>query len=229
MTAVLGVAERRRADLLSDEEIVERVRAGDTSLFEILMRRHNQRIYRAVRAVLGSDVEAEDVMQEAYVRAYQHLDQFEGRARFITWLTRIALHESFARRRQSQRLYPIESSSEEEPDIMSRLASGERTPEHQAHDRELKVLLEGAVDALPERYRLVFVLREVEELDTAEAAGCLGITEETVKTRLHRARALLRKGLFARAGATSSEAFQFHASRCDRVVAAVMARIGLGV
>lgn len=225
MAGMLGSVERARADALTDEEVVERVRAGDTPLFEILMRRHNQRIYRAVRAVLGSDGEAEDVMQEAYVRAYQHLDQYAGRARFITWLTRIALYEAFARRRREQRLTPIESHSEEEPDIMSRLASADPTPEHQAHDRELQVLLEAAVDALPERYRLVFVLREVEELDTAETAGCLDITEETVKTRLHRARALLRKELFARAGATSAEAFQFHLSRCDRVVAAVMARI----
>jgi RNA polymerase sigma-70 factor (ECF subfamily) len=204
--------------VLPDEEIVERILGGETALFELLMRRHNQRLYRVTRAIVGDDREAEDVTQDAYVRAFEHLDQFAGRATFSTWLTRIAVHEASARLRRRSRLIDIEES-------MPTLASTAAGPEQRAADHELGEAIEAAVDALPEVYGSVFMLREVEGLSTAETAACLEINEETVKTRLHRARALLRNHITARIGATVRETFQFAGPRCDRTVAAVMARI----
>jgi len=203
---------------LSDEAVVARVRDGETGLFELLMRRHNQRLYRAARAILGDDHEAEDVMQDAYVRAYTHLDQFEGRARFSTWLTRIAVHEAFARLRRRGRHVDIE-------DHMDTLQSHDPGPEQHAGDRQLGHVVEVAVAALPEPFRAVFVLREIEGMSTAETAACLDIGEDTAKTRLHRARALLRRRLDARIGTTLREAFHFAGARCDRMVATVMDRI----
>ena len=204
--------------VLPDEEIVERILGGETALFELLMRRHNQRLYRVTRAIVGDDREAEDVTQDAYVRAFEHLDLFAGRATFSTWLTRIAVHEASARLRRRSRLIDIEES-------MPTLASTAAGPEQRAADHELGEAIEAAVDALPEVYGSVFMLREVEGLSTAETAACLEINEETVKTRLHRARALLRNHITARIGATVRETFQFAGPRCDRTVAAVMARI----
>jgi len=203
---------------LSDEDVVARVRAGDHRFFEVIMRRHNQRIYRAVRSITGSDEEAEDVMQDAYVRAYEHLDQFEGRARFATWLTRIAVYEALARRRRDTRHVDIE-------DVLPTLAARGHGPEQKATDRELAAVLEEAIDDLTPPFRQVFMLREVEGLSTAETAQCLGIPAETVKTRLHRARGLLRRRLWARAGGLVGDVFQFGARRCDRVVAGVLARL----
>ena len=202
----------------SDEEIVERVLGGETALFELLMRRYNQRLYRVTRAILGDEAEAEDVTQDAYVRAFEHLDQFAGRARFSTWLTRIALHEASARLRRRGRQIDIEES-------MPTLASPAAGPEQRAADHELGQAIEAAVDALPRVYGCVFMLREVEGLSTAETAACLDINGETVKTRLHRARALLRNHITARIGVAARETFQFAGARCDRTVAAVMARI----
>jgi RNA polymerase sigma-70 factor (ECF subfamily) len=209
---------------LSDIEVVRRVRDGETALFEILMRRYNQRLYRVARSILKDDGEAEDVMQQAYVNAYTHLDQFAGRALFSTWLTKIAVYEAQAR---SKRRGPIDRRTvvESGEDAITRLQTRTPDPEHQAFATELKRLLESAVDALPEHQRLVFTLRDVEGLSTAETAECLGISEENVKTRLHRARALLRTDLLVRAGAVASSAFRFHLSRCDRVVAGVLERI----
>jgi len=203
---------------LTDEEIVERTRAGEIALFELLMRRYNQRLYRLARAVVRDATEAEDVVQETFVRAFEHLDQFAGRARFATWLTRIAVHEASARLRRRGRYMDIEDS-------MPTLASGAAGPEQRTADRELGHAIEAAVDALPEVFGAVFVLRDVEGLSTAETAACLGINAETVKTRLHRARALLRNHITARIGVAARDAFRFDGARCDRMVATVMARI----
>jgi RNA polymerase sigma-70 factor (ECF subfamily) len=202
----------------TDEEIVERVLAGETALFELLMRRYNQRLYRITRAIVRDEAEAEDVTQDAFVRAFEHLDQFAGRARFSTWLTRIAVHEASARLRRGGRQTDLEES-------MPTLASAAAGPEQRASDRELGRAIEDALDALPEAYGAVFMLRDVEGLSTAETAACLDINPETVKTRLHRARALLRNHITARIGASVRETFQFAGARCDRTVAAVMARI----
>ena len=177
------------------------------------------------RAILRDDAEAEDVMQDAYVRAYEHLDQFAGRARFSTWLTRIAVHEALARQRRRDRYEELDPRSEREGDPMDRFASVTPNPEQLTSNSELRKLLENAVEKLPDPYRAVFMLRDGEEMSTTETAHALEITEENVKVRLHRARALLRKGLYAQAGKETREAFNFHAVRCDRVVKNVFARI----
>ena len=212
-------------DPLSDEEVVARVLAGETSMYEIVMRRYNQRLYRVARAILRNDSEAEDVMQDAYVRAYEHLDQFAGRAKFSTWLTRIAVHEALARRRRGNRYQELEPMSESYGDPMDGFASMALTPEEQVSNSEIRSLLEKAVEKLPDAYRTVFVLRDIEDMSTTETADALEISEENVKVRLHRARALLRKTLYDRAGMKRKEAFNLHAVRCDRVVKNVFERI----
>jgi RNA polymerase sigma-70 factor (ECF subfamily) len=212
---------------MTDEHIVERVRAGETGLFEVLMRRHNGRLYRAVRSILRDEDEVEDAMQQAYVNAYTHLDQFAGRARFSTWLSRIAVHEALGRtRRRGAQMETAMDDQDGRDDRREGLAAPDPSPEHRAFSAELRALLEQAIDRLPAGYREVFVLREVEGMSTADVVEVLGLGEEAVKTRLHRARALLRDHLFARTGAAAADAFQFHAVRCDRVVAGVWRRIG---
>jgi RNA polymerase sigma-70 factor (ECF subfamily) len=218
-----SVVQKSGTEALTDEQVVERVLAGDTACFEIVMRRYNQRLYRVARSILRDDHEAEDVMQDAYVRAYEHLRQFQGRAKFSTWLTRIAVHEALARARRRGRF--LDSSCDGNEDPMNRIPTSIPSPEQAAFTGELGRLLEQAIDVLPDAYRSVFILRDVEEMSTEEAAGCLEITEENVKTRLHRARAMLRRELFARAGANSPSAFPFMAERCDRVVLRVFERI----
>jgi RNA polymerase sigma-70 factor (ECF subfamily) len=207
----------------SDEEVVGRVLAGETALFEILMRRHNQRIYRIVRGILDNDGEAEDVMQDAYVRAYQYLRQFEGRSTFVTWLTRIAMHEAFARSERLKRQTSLDAG--EVLADMKLTPTSSDSPERNVANRELKSALEAAISLLPPKYRTVMMVRDVEELSTAEAARVLEISEEAVKVRLHRARALVRQALYRQSGVCARELFPFGATRCDRVVAAVLARI----
>ena len=210
---------------LTDLEIVRRVKAGEGALFELLMRRYNQRLYRVARSIVKDDAEAEDVMQQAYVNAYTHLDQFADRAKFSTWLTRITVYEALARLRRRGRITEIDAMSDQ--DSRAVMASRGPDPEQEAMAGELRVALERSLDSIPEIYRTAFVLREVEGLSTAEAAQCLETSEDVVKTRLHRARVLLRRALMARAGSEAGDAFRFHAVRCDRVVAAVFARLGL--
>ncbi len=204
----------------TDESVVARVLAGEPELFELLMRRHNRRVFRAARAIVKSDDEAEDVMQAAYVAAYTHLAEFGGRSRFSTWLVRICVHESLGRLRRSRRLAAIDDTDVEEETM-----ANARSPEDAASDVELRALLEVAVDALPLAFRTVFVMRAVEEMSVGETAEALDIPEETVRTRLHRARALLRDDLAKRLESAAPDAFAFHLSRCDRVVDAVLRRI----
>jgi RNA polymerase sigma-70 factor (ECF subfamily) len=206
------------ARALADEAIVARIRAGERDLFEVLMRRHNRRLYRVARAIVGDDGEAEDVIQEAYVRAFACLDQFAGRARFATWLTRIAVHEALARVRKRARFVDLDAA-------VPGAISADPDPEQNASDVELRAVLESAVAAIAAPFRLVFVLREIEGLSTEETAESLCITPQTVKTRLHRARSQLRMHLASRARAVLSETFDIGGARCDRVVAAVLARI----
>ncbi len=205
------------APVLTDEEIVHRVSAGDVQMFEVLMRRYNQRLYRAARAILQDDAEAEDAVQQAYLNAYRHLNQFEGRARFSTWLTRIAVYEALARRR---RVAGNPACSENA--LAETAASPSPDPERQAYGKELSVLLQSALAKLPDGYRSVFMLREVEGLSTAETARHLRISEATAKTRLHRAKGLLQRKLYA---VTPAEAFSFDGARCDRLVTGVMRRL----
>ena len=223
--AETAILERAKLEGWSDEEVVQRVLQGETALFEVIMRRYNQRLYRTARAILRDNAEAEDVMQDAYVRAYQHLDQFAGRASFATWLTRIAVHEALARAKRRSRWQSLDAPSGPNGEVMIPAAPSHQSPERQASNSEMSRLLEDAILALPDAYRTVLMLRDVEEMSTAETAAALDISEENAKVRLHRARALVRKELYARAGATSAAAFQFPATRCDRVVRAVFAKL----
>jgi RNA polymerase sigma-70 factor (ECF subfamily) len=206
----------------SDEKIVARVCAGESALFELLMRRNNQRVYRAARAIVKDDNEAEDVMQDAYGRAYEHLHEFEARARFSTWLTRIAVHEALARVRRRNRLASFDAQPEE-----SMPANPASSPEQQTSDIEMRTVLESAVEKLPDEFRAVFVLRAVEGMSGAETAECLGIPEDTVKTRLHRARGRLREMVLESIEPAVPALYEFHLSRCDRVVAAVLRKLGI--
>jgi RNA polymerase sigma-70 factor, ECF subfamily len=214
---------------LPDADIVRRVQAGDSALFEVLMRRHNQRAYRVARAIVKDEADVEDVMQQAYINAFTHLRQFEARSQFSTWLTRIVLHEAFSRRRKAQRSASrgaAESYMDQDGgDFMDRFESPLANPERQAYAQELTRVLEAAVDTLPDSYRTVFMLREIEGLSTSETGEGLGIGAEAVKTRLHRARAMIRRAVTAQIGEVAPGTFQFQAPRCDRVVAAVLAKI----
>ena len=218
-----AILAKARVDELSDETIVERVRAGDVALYEIIVRRHNQRLYRTIRAVLRDDRDVEDVMQQAYIDAYTHLDQFRGTAKFSTWLTRIAVNRAIRTGRGSG---PVLVPAAADPDRAIEQAPAKNIdPEHAMYGHELKVVLESLIEQLPEQFRVVFVMREVEGLSTAETAACLELNEETVKTRLHRAKRLLKDRLDRDLGPAASSVYAFHLSRCDRVVDGVMAAI----
>jgi RNA polymerase sigma-70 factor (ECF subfamily) len=220
----MELLEIARCNAWTDEEVVERILAGETALYEILMRRYNQRLYRVVRAILRDDGESEDVMQDAYVRAYQNLAQFENRAAFSTWLIRIAVHESLARLRMRSRFPSLETNDTDGGPALNHPAPFS-DPEQSTSQSEVSRLLEEAILNLPERYRTVVMLRDVEELSTAETAAALGITEYNVKVRLHRGHALARKALLARVGASARGAFAFMGPRCDRVVHGVFAKL----
>ena len=220
-----GLLEKAKIEGWTDEEVVARVKGGETALYEILMRRYNQRLYRAARAILKDEAEAEDVMQDAYVRAFQNLGQFEGRAPFATWLLRIAVNEALGRLRMRRRSQPF-AEADENGEISMNISETAADPEQNATRAELGHLLEEAVLRLPEAYRAVVVLRDVEELSTAETAEALDLSEENVKVRLHRGHAMVRDMLFERVGSDAKSAFPFMGPRCDRVVAGVFARLG---
>jgi RNA polymerase sigma-70 factor (ECF subfamily) len=207
----------------SDDVLIRQVLAGNTAVFELLMRRYNEQVYRAARAIVRDEAESEDVMQQAYVNAFTHLRQFNGSARFSTWLTRIAINEALARVRRLGR-YEVFDEEHSNVEPLMFCTPGEN-PERQAFSRELAGLLESAIDSLPNGMREVFVLREVEGLSTADVAECLGVSEDVVKTRLSRGRARLRRRLMEQTGAVAPEAFRFYRPRCDRVVATVLERI----
>jgi RNA polymerase sigma-70 factor (ECF subfamily) len=210
---------------MTDEEAVAQVLTGETEMFGVIMRRHNQRLYHVARAILRDDSQAEDVVQDAYVSAYEHLTQFAGRAKFSTWLTRIAVNEALAQFRRSGRYEQLESTSEEKGDRMDGFASPMLNPEQQASTSEMRRLLERSIDALPDAYRAVVMMRDVEEMNTIETAQALDLTEENVKTRLCRAHKLLRRAFYLQANAGRKEAFAFLGASCDRLVKNVFARI----
>jgi RNA polymerase sigma-70 factor, ECF subfamily len=222
MTTVTAAAADRGVEQ-TDEDVIHQVLHGNTAMFELLMRRYNERVYRAARAIVRDEAEAEDVMQQAYVNAFEHLAEFRGAARFSTWLTRIAVNESLARVSRRARYETFDDELTNAEPVMWRDAP--ENPERQAFSGELRGLLESAIDTLPDGMREVFVLREVEGLSTAEVAEALDVSEEVVKTRLSRGRAALRRVLTERAGAAADEAFRFYRSRCHSVVAHVLARI----
>lgn len=221
------ILEKARVEGWSDEEVVDRVRSGETALYEILVRRYNQRLYRVARAILRDNDEAEDVMQDAYVKAFEHLQQFAGRSGFGAWLTRIAVNEALARLRFRNKMTQLaEESADEETSVpVTLLIAQSLSPEQESSNAEWGRLLEEAMLRLPEQYRTVLMLRDVEEMSTAETAAALELTEENVKVRLHRSRAMMRRELFERVGSAAKEAFPFMGVRCDRVTAAVLKRV----
>lgn len=208
---------------LDDSELVRRVVSGEVRLFAAIVRRHNARLFRVARAIVGNDDEAEDVMQQAYLNAFASLRSFEGRALLSTWLTRITANEANARLRQRGRI--VSTLDEDDPRWEHGHRSESHSPERATATRELGRILERAVDELPPSYRAILVLRDVEELSTVDAADCLGISEESARVRLHRARAALREKLTGCINPADREIYAFHLSRCDRVVACVMADI----
>lgn len=215
---------RGESESLTDEAIIDRVKSGDLALFELIMRRYNQRIYRVVRSLLSDDDEAEDIVQEAYVRAYEHLTQFEGRAKFSTWLTKIAIYEALTRRRKQNRMQLFDPSDSENMPMLTCISTNDKLDETSMS--ELRAVLASAVDDLPPRLRVVFTMRVVEGLDSDETAECLDLTAANVKVRLHRARTLLRKTIDKRIGTDARKLYQFDGPRCDRIVEHVMMRLG---
>jgi len=211
-----------------DGDLAARVAAGDPTAFEALMRRYNRALFRTARAILRDDAEAEDALQEAYFQAYRSIASYRGEARLSTWLARIVANEALMRLRKHARrsaIVPLHAGAaaadiNELPE--ERMDQG---PEAQARRTEMRKLLEERIDALPGAYRTVFMLRAVEEYSVEETAAILGIPEATVRTRFFRARSLLREGLASEADVACGEAFAFAGERCDRVVAAVMARL----
>lgn len=200
--------------------MLERARAGDDTSFERLMRRYNQRLYRVARSIVQDGAEAEDVVQQAFVSAFVNAEQFAGRSGVTAWLTRITLNEALGRVRHRKRAVA-------DPALDPDWRNGglmPRDPEDQASRRELVSLLEAAIDRLPESYRVVYILRDVEDLEGNEVAECLGITPESVRVRLHRARTILRDGLYSLAGSRARDVFSFAGDRCDRIVRGVLSR-----
>lgn len=206
-----------------DAEIVARMLSGDLSSFELLMRRYNQRLFRLARSIVLDDSEAEDVVQESYVRAYLGLGQLENHAMFSLWITKIAYHESLARRLRSIRMISTDFTA---PENASLFAAVSKVRAGDALDtQELGQILTAAVDALPEELRAVFTLRVIEGLDTQETAGSLELTEANVKTRLHRARLFLQGRIDQQIGTQVRHLYQFGGERCNRIVADVLARL----
>ncbi len=224
-TDVSPLAPEPKSAERPDEEVLVQARAGDVGCFELLMRRHNQRLYRAARAVLRNEDEAEDVVQEAWVRVYEHLGQYRGEASFATWATRIALHEAFRRVRRGARQVAWEDTMAA-PDGTNGVTEP-RDPERRVLDAELGNALRDEIDALPESLRTVVLLRDVEGLSTAEVASCLEIGESAAKVRLHRGRAVLRSRLRERLDAPAGTLHSFGGARCNRTVARVLQRLGL--
>ncbi len=210
----------------SEAELVARAADGDGVAFETIMRRHNQLLFRTARSILKSDTEAEDAVQEAYLRAWRALKSFRSDAKLSTWLVRIVANEAFDRLRcKKAQIIPLDAAmNSTEPEIQASLTDepGNR-PEFQAMRSQMRTLLEARIDLLPEAFRTVFMLRAVEEMTVEEVAQALGIPEPTVRTRFFRARGLLREGLASHVDAALGDAFAFDGARCDRIVAGVLA------
>jgi RNA polymerase sigma-70 factor, ECF subfamily len=205
--------------------LVARLKAGDAQALEAVMRRYNRRLYRLAWSVLRNPAEAEDVVQEAYVRAFTRIDGFVGPQGFGAWLAKIALNEARGRLRQAGRVAEMSEQATEAAMVFLSGGNTPPTPERLAAAGELRVTLEAAIAALPDEFRSVFVLRAVEELSVAETAALLGIPPATVKTRLHRAKAQLQQRLRRQSQQLLPELLPFANARCDRIVARVLARL----
>ncbi|HEX2114955.1 MAG TPA: RNA polymerase sigma factor [Alphaproteobacteria bacterium] len=219
------IAPERQDD--SDAELARRCLAGHPDAFRAVMRRHNRRLVRLAYSILRDRDEADDAVQDAYVRAFQSLTQLEDPARFPTWLATIVVNEARGRLRRSRRTGPLDDEVTQ-TEIVPMFTQPTASPERLALAGELRRVLERAIDDLPGPFRTVFMLRGVEGLNVAETAACLGIPAATVKTRFHRARALLRQSLQAEAESLLPDLYAFDGARCERIVAAVMKQLSLG-
>ncbi|HTJ07193.1 MAG TPA: RNA polymerase sigma factor [Caldimonas sp.] len=213
-----------------DRALVARIIGGDSAAFEILMRRHNGALFRTARAILRDDADAEDALQEAYLAAYRNLGAFRGDARLSTWLTRIVINQALGRLRARRRDNVVglhddmgEPAGEAKGDAMDEAPAA--SPELGALRAQLRRLLEREIDALPLAFRTAFMLREVEEMPIDEVAASLEIPPATVRTRVFRARAMLRAALAEELDLATGDVFAFAGARCDRIVAAVLARL----
>ena len=224
---------RHELETLDDPALVARALAGEDGAIRTLVRRHNQKLFRVARAVTGDAAEAEDVVQASYVKAFSHLASFRGEAQFATWLTRITLNEALGRRRRQRPTAPLEAAEREQAAgggqvILFPATQLAINPETEMARSEVRDILERVVDELPAAFRLVFVLREVEGMSVEETARQLSLKPETVRTRLHRARRLLRTAIEAELSGAFTALFPFDGERCvhmaDRVLAALAAR-----
>jgi RNA polymerase sigma-70 factor, ECF subfamily len=227
MPANLAVTTLLSTDV-TDTALAQGVAAGDPVAFEAMMRRYNRILYRVARSILRDDTEAEDALQLAYLHAFQGIAAFRGQAKLSTWLTRIVVNEALMRVRQRGReatVISLDSAPADAPDRFEQPDLAQDRPEALAIRAETRVLIERGIDALPEAFRTVFVLRALEELSVEETAACLGIPEATVRTRFFRARSLLRETLAREIDIATAEAFSFDGDRCDRVVRGVLDRL----
>lgn len=214
---------------LTTPDLVRRAQGGDPEAFRAIMQRANQRLFRVARSVLGDEIEAEDALQEAYVRAFVGLDRFRGEADIVTWLTRIVLNEArsrLRRRRPTGSLDAVEKAQGDGGEVIPFPGAPiDAGPESDAARSQIRGLIEQAVDELPPPFRVVFIMRDIEECSNEETAASLGLKPETVKTRLHRARRMLRQSLDARLSATLVGAFPFLGRRCRGMSDRVLARL----
>lgn len=214
---------------MSEHELVGCARGGHQDAFRVIMQRCNQRLFRIARGVVRDDAEAEDVLQEAYTRAFEKLDGFREESSLFTWLTSVTLNEARGRLRKRRPMVgvdAIEAAQHSGADIiMLNSAAATENPESSAARSQMRLLIEQALDGLPEAFRIVFIMREMEELSVEETAANLDLPAATVKTRLHRARRLLRQGLNERFDAAVTEAFPFLGALCQRLTSRVLARL----
>jgi RNA polymerase sigma-70 factor (ECF subfamily) len=212
----------------SDSELIDRILQGEKNLYEKIMRKYNQRLFRIGRAIIRDEDDIEDVLQETYVKAYENLGRFANRSAFSTWLTRICINEAISKKNKGKRTVSMYILNEENTINKgyinhNNMISDTRNPEEETINNELKNSLEKVIDSLPEKYRLVYVMREIEGLNILETADCLAISESNVKVRLNRAKEMLRDNLTNIY--KESDMFQFLGTRCDRIVNRVMNRI----
>lgn len=219
-------------DARPDAELVERAREGDGGAFRTIMQRHNRRLYRVARSIVRSDSDAEDIVQEAYLHAFASLGTFRAESSLATWLTRITLNEALGRLRRQRPTVDLATLDLDEADTQRiipfpHMASTATDPERTVAQREIRRMIERAIDNLPEAFRVVFVLREIEELSVEETAAFLGVNAATVKTRLHRGRRLLRQALDEQLASALTDAFPFDGARCTRMADRILDRLGL--
>lgn len=208
---------------LSDLIVVQRVINGETELFEILLRRYNQRLFRVIRSYISSEDDTRDIMQDAYVKAYTKLEQFNNEASFSTWLIRIGINEALQYLRKNKRQATNYEQTESLESIFQLPDTNQMNPEKQVITNETRLLIEQAVDLLPEKYRAVFVMHQVEGLSNPEIAACLHLTDSNVKVRLHRAKNMLKDELFK--STHDASIFEFGNKKCDLMVDQVMERV----